>query len=162
MDKKECKFDYAIMNDGSIKLNYADSNGKVSLGYDITSLIINTNPINVEGHILYDCVVSWGDSKTGNFDEYYNILVEFDKSLLFGDSKYYEYFMSKLLAKKRVMKYLSLGFDSKSETKCGLYIGCVEYDEDGKLKRCFYGNVGSKCHNEDYMVTLRDANGRTR
>lgn len=158
---KECTHDYAVMNDGSIKLGYKENNN--NLDYDTTELIINTNPMNIEGHILYNCLVSWYDSSWKKKNEFFNIIVEFDKASLFGDEKYYNYFMSKLLSKERVMKYLKQGLSPNADIECGIYVGSVDYNDEGVLERHFYKEIGTICHNEDYMVALRDAvGGRTK
>ena len=118
---------------------------------DITNLSINTSPIVILGHDLYNCVVSWGSNGS------YNIVVEFDKELLLNDESYCYYFMSRLLNKSRVIEYLKRGLSSNPDFECGIYIGGVFYNESGLLEKRFYDDIGSKFHNEDYMVHWRKA-----
>ena len=154
--KKKFDICYDFFDDGIVQVSYIDYLNK--LDYNTTVLRINPVSNFIDGHTLYNCVVAWNLDNSNN--PFYNIVVEFDKELLLNDEAYCSYFMSKLLNKERVVKYLNNGLSNNPDFQCGIYVGGVSYNESGSLDRIFYKEIGRKFHNEDYMVLLRNSLGK--
>lgn len=148
---------YRVRKDNTVELGYQSDTGK---DYDSTRLIIEPYEKVIKNQTIYKCKISWfnsGDSvkfpkdKNGNirYDEKAssNIMVQFDLEKLVTDKKYFKFFMENLLKKDRVLKYLEYGMEEDPKVKCGDYIGYIDYNKDGKLKRYFDEDIGKECHN---------------
>ena len=158
--------DYNLNSNGTLQVDFYDKYPNFNKFYDTTRLIIGTQ-LNIEGHKVYDCAVSWYghsdcqmfDKKTGTFDspraqEYYGVLAEIDLELLQSDPNYCNMVMNKLLDKQRVETYLENGLRETPEQPCGKYIGGVRQTEKGYSK-FFSIIVGQASHNSKLMINRR-------
>lgn len=144
---------YRIRKDNTIELGYEN---KLKEEYDNTRLIINPISMIICGQKTFRCKISWFNSservhfnkKISNYDERksYDIIVQFNIEKLFTDKNYYAFFMEQLLNKDRTQKYLEYGMEENPTIKCGNYVGYIDYNEQGKLKRYFDEEIGTKCH----------------
>lgn len=157
---------FRIRKDDKVELGYEKLN--IQKEYDNTRLIIDPISMIIDGQKAFRCKVSWfksddsvhfpKDEKGINrYDEKksYNIIVQFDIEKLVTDKHYYEFFMEKLLDKERVLKYLEYGMIEEPEIKCGDYIGYIDYNEEGILKRYFDKRIGIRCHYLDEKQEAR-------
>ncbi len=148
---------YRIRKDNTVELGYQSDTGK---DYDSTRLIIEPYEKVIKNQTIYKCKISWFNSddsvkfpkdKNGRskYDEKNssNIMVQFDLEKLITDKKYYKFFMENLLKKDRVLKYLEYGMQEEPKIKCGDYVGYIDYNKEGKLKRYFDEEIGEACHN---------------
>lgn len=144
---------YRIRNDKTIELGYENTSSQKE--YDNTRLIIDPTAMIIEGQEVFKCKVSWFSSndrvsysENSIYDEKtpYNIIVEFNIEKLLTNKEYYSFFMSELLDKERVLKYLEQGMENNSEFACGDYIGYIDYNDKGNLTRYFDKDVGHACH----------------
>ncbi len=158
---------YSQISNGNLKVEFFDKNADFKKFYDTTRLIIDRKPLEIEGHQVYNCAVSWYgqndcqmlDTKTGEFDslrakEYRGVLAEIDLELLQTDQNYCNMVMKGLLDKERVEKYLESGLQETPELPCGKYIGGVMQKENGYGK-FFSTVVGKASHNSHLMVERR-------
>ncbi len=153
--------------DGRCQMEFEDHKADMKQFYDITRLIINGKPININGHVLYDCDISWYGStdaillgpdgeKFGRRNEYKNILAEIDMGRMQTDSRYCQFVMRGLLNRKRVLRYLEKGLRDSPDIPCGKYVGGVRYLEGGKLDKFFSCDVGQAAHSSPEMVSMRE------
>ncbi len=130
--------EYSQISNGNLQVEFYDKNSDFKKFYDTTRLIIGRQPLNIEGHQVYNCAVSWYgqddcqmfDEKTGKFDslnaqEYRGVLAEIDLDLLQSDPNYCNMVMKGLLDKQRVERYLENGLQETPDQPCGKYIGGV-------------------------------------
>jgi len=160
--------EYEIISDGRLKVEFYDRNPEFKNFYDTTRLIINTTPLNLENHRIYNCSVSWyGENDAVMFNrengreegrraDYRGVLAELDLSLLQNDPDYCNVLMKDLLDKKRVEKYLEEGLQENPQNPCGKYIGGVKQTENG-YRKFFSSVVGRASHNSELMVERRRA-----
>ncbi len=159
--------EYSPVSNGNLQVEFYDKDSDFKKFYDTTRLIIGRQPLNIEGHPVYSCAVSWYghsdcqmfDEKTGKFDslraqEYRGVLAEIDLELLQTDPNYCNMVMKGLLDKQRVERYLESGLQETPEQPCGKYIGGVRQTERGYGK-FFSTVVGKASHNSDLMVKRR-------
>lgn len=166
---KQLPFDieYSTASNGNLQVEFYDHDSDFKKFYDTTRLIVNKQPLNIGGHQVYNCAVSWYgsndcqilDEKTGKFDslraqEYRGVLAEIDLELLQSDPNYCNMVMKGLLDKQRVARYLESGLQETPEQPCGKYIGGVIQTEKGYAK-FFSTIVGQASHNSDLMVNKR-------
>ena len=161
-------YDVQYHNNGSIQIEFYDRNSDFKTFYDTTRLIIN-NRLNIEGHQIYNCAVSWygqndcimidktTGEELGRAGQYRGVLVELDLQLLLHDKNYHQMVMKGLLNKDRVEKYLNEGLKETPEIPCGKYIGGVRQTENG-YKKFFDMEVGRSSHNSDLMKKRRQQN----
>ena len=144
---------YRIRNDNTIELGYEN---KLKEEYDNTRLIINPISMIICGQKTSRCKISWFNSservyfnkKISEYDQKYSydIIVQFNIEKLFTDPNYYSFFMEQLLNKERIQKYLEYGMKENPKIKCGNYVGYIDYNEQGQLKRYFDEEIGTNCH----------------
>lgn len=159
--------EYSQSSSGNLQVDFYDKNADFKKFYDTTRLIVDRQPLDIEGHQVYDCVVSWYghydcrmlDEETGQFDsigarEYRDVLAEIDIELLKTDPNYCNKVMTDLLDKQRVEKYLESGMQEEPEHPCGKYIGGIRQTEKGYGK-FFSIVVGIASHNSELMVNRR-------
>lgn len=159
--------EFSSNSKGNLQVEFYDKNPDFKKFYDTTRLIIGRQPLDIEGHQVYNCAVSWYghsdcqmfDEKTGKFDslraqEYRGILAEIDLGLLQSDPNYCNMVMKGLLNKQRVERYLENGLQETPEQPCGKYIGGVKQTEKGYGK-FFSTVVGRASHNSALMVNRR-------
>lgn len=166
---RELPFDveYSTITNGNLQVEFYDKNTDFKKFYDTTRLIVGRYPLNIEGHQVYNCAVSWYgssdcqmfDEKTGKFDslraqEYRGVLAEIDLELLQSDPNYCNMVMKGLLDKQRVERYLESGLQETPEKPCGKYIGGVRQTEKGYGK-FFSSIVGRASHNSELMINRR-------
>ena len=138
---------YRIIKNGSVELQCKSKPGKK---YNITNLIIDPIELSIENQVLYKCKVSWFND-TSEKSEYNKenpvyIIIQFDLEKLVTDKKYFMYFMEELLDKKRVLKYQQYGMQENPTIECGNYIGYINYDKKGCLKKYFDKDIAKQCH----------------
>lgn len=166
---KQLPFDieYSTAPNGDLQVEFYDKASDFKKFYDTTRLIVGRQPLNMEGHRIYDCSVSWYghsdcqmfDEKTGKFDslraqEYQRVLAEIDLELLKNDPDYCNMVMKGLLDKQRVERYLESGLQEMPKQPCGKYIGGVRRTEKGYGK-FFSMIVGQASHNSELMINKR-------
>lgn len=158
---------FSQFTNGNLQVDFYDKNSDFNKFYDTTRLIIRRQPLNIEGHRVYNCAVSWYGSsdcqmfnkKTGQLDslraqEYRGVLAEIDLGLLQTNPDYCSVVMKGLLDKKRVERYLENGLQETPENPCGKFIGGVIKTEKGFCKY-FSTVVGQVSHNSELMVNRR-------
>lgn len=159
--------EYSPTSNGNLQVEFYDKDSDFKKFYDTTRLIIGRQPLNIEGHQVYNCAVSWYgqndcqmlDEKTGKFDslraqEYRGVLAEIDLELLQRDPNYCSVVMRELLDKQRVERYLESGLQETPEQPCGKYIGGLGQKEIGYGK-FFSRSVGQASHNSELMINRR-------
>ena len=152
---------------GNMQVELFNKNSNYDKFYDTTRLIIDRVPLNIEGHQVYNCAVSWYghddcqmlNEKTRQLDslraqEYRGVLIELDLELLQTDPNYCNVLMNGLLDKERVERYLEKGLEETPDLPCGKYIGGVSKTEKGYGK-FFSRDVGMSSHYSDLMVNRR-------
>lgn len=162
--------EYSPTSNGNLQVEFYDKNSDFKKFYDTTRLIVGRQPLNIEGHQVYNCAVSWYgrndcqmfDEKTRKFDslraqEYRGVLAEIDLELLQNDQNYCNMLMKGLLDKQRVERYLENGLQETPEQPCGKYIGGVIQTEKGYGK-FFSTIVGQASHNSELMINRRQEN----
>lgn len=159
--------EYSTLSNGNLQVVFYGKDLDFKKFYDTTRLIVGKQPLNIEGHQVYNCAVSWYgrsdcqmfDEKTGKFDslraqEYRGVLAEIDLELLQSDPNYCKILMEGLLDKQRVERYLESGLKETPEQPCGKYIGGIRQTEKGYGK-FFSTIVGRASHNSELMVNRR-------
>lgn len=159
--------EYSQISNGILQVEFYNRDSDFKKFYDTTRLIVSRQPLNIEGHQVYNCAVSWYgsndcqmfDEKTGKFDSlraqsYQGVLAEIDLELLQSDSNYCNMVMKGLLDKQRVERYLESGLQELPERPCGKYIGGVRQTEKGYGK-FFSVIVGRASHNSELMINRR-------
>jgi len=86
---------YIQGSNGELQVDFYDTNADFKKFYDTTRLKVARQPLNIKGHKVYNCDVSWYgqydcnmlDEVTGKFDslraqEYRRVLAEIDLELL--------------------------------------------------------------------------------
>ena len=165
LKEKETSTDsyYRIRKDGSVELQYKNKKGT---DYNITNLIINPNELLLDNKTYYKCKLSWfNDKKTSNEsnkENSANIIVQFDLEKLVTVEKYFTFFMEELLNKKRVLKYSNYGMEEHPQIECGDYIGYIDYDEKGNLKKFFDKDIAKECHHLAEKESERKQNKRSK
>lgn len=158
---------YSQMPNGNLQVEFLDEHAAFNKLYDTTRLIIKRQPLNIEGHPVYNCAVSWYGSndcqmineETGVIDslraqDYRGVLAEIDLQLLQSDPNYCNMVMTGLLDRKRVEGYLTRGLEETPEQPCGKYIGGVGKTEKG-YRKFFSVIVGQASHNSELMKGRR-------
>lgn len=158
---------YNQFSNGNLQIEFYDKDSDFKKFYDTTRLIIDRQPLNIEGHQVYNCAVSWYgqndcqmlNERTGEFDslnaqDYRGVLLEIDLELLQTDPNYCNIVMNGLLDKQRVERYLESGLQETPEQPCGKYIGGVIQTDIGYGK-FFSTVVGMASHNSDLMINRR-------
>lgn len=156
-----------ILSNGNLQLEFYDESADFKKFYDTTRLIIGKQPLNIEGHKVYNCAVSWygrndflvRNEQTGKFEskkaqEYRSILAEISIELLLSDQDYYKMVMENLLNKQKVEKYLETALQEEPEQPCGKYVGGVRKTEEGYIE-FFSKIVGRASHNSEQMKSKR-------
>lgn len=158
---------YSATYNGDLKVEFYDRQSDFKKFYDTTRLIVSKQPMNIAGHKVYKCAVSWYeqsdcqilDEKTGEFDspgarERREVLAEIDLDLLQNDPNYCNRVMKVLMDMQRVERYLKDGLQDSPKLPCGKYIGGVKGTEKdyGKF---FSSSVGEASHNSELMVNRR-------
>ena len=159
--------EYSTLSNGNLQVEFYDNDSDFKKFYDTTSLTLGNKPLNIEGHQVYNCAVSWYgrsdcqmlDEKTGKLDslraqDYRGVLAEIDLELLQSDPNYCNILMKGLLDKQRVERYLESGLQETPEQPCGKYIGGIRQTEKGYGK-FFSTIVGRVSHNSELMVNRR-------
>lgn len=159
--------EYSTLSNGNLQVEFYDNDSDFKKFYDTTRLIVGRQPLNIEGHQVYNCAVSWYgrsdcqmlDEKTGKLDslraqDYRGVLAEIDLELLQSDPNYCNILMKGLLDKQRVERYLESGLQETPEQPCGKYIGGIRQTEKGYGK-FFSTIVGRVSHNSELMVNRR-------
>lgn len=156
---------FTTTSNGCMQIDFQDLNANFKKFYDTTRLITNGQPINIQGHSVYECMVSWYGSNDcimlnekgeeyGRKTDYENILAELDLNLLQTNPTYAEAVMKSLLDEQRVKRLLEMGLEEYPERPCGEYIGGIGVEE-GKYKKVFFANVGEASHNSTKMINKR-------
>lgn len=150
---------YSMTSDGRLQIDFYDENADFKQFYDTTRLIINTKPLIMADHEIYNCIVSWYGKNDaimpgGRREEYRGVLAELDLGLI-NDHNYCSALMKLLLEKKRVERYLEDGLKETPEVPCGKYIGGVMRSEENEYEKFFSTPVGEASHNSDLMVNRR-------
>ncbi len=158
---------YSNSSNRNLQVDFYDKNADFKKLYDTTRLIVDREPFNIEGHKIYDCVVSWYGyddcqvlyKTTGKLDSiraraYREVLAEIDLEQLKNNPNYCEMVMKGLLDQQRVAKYLERGLQENPEIPCGQYIGGVRKTERGYGK-FFSVEVGKASHNSKQMINIR-------
>ena len=158
---------YNQNEDGNLQIDFQNNNPDFKKFYDTTRLIVDRRPLNIEGHQVFNCAVSWyGHDDCAMFNErtrkyeslraqeYSEILAELDLYLLQTDKDYCNMVMNGLLDKQRVEKYLERGLQETPDLPCGKYIGGVYKTERGYGKY-FSEDVGRASHNSGLMIEKR-------
>lgn len=160
--------EYTSTSSGNLQVDFCDKNAEFNKFYDTTRLIVDGQPLNVEGHQVYNCAVSWYghsdcrilDKETGKFEslralDYRGILAEIDLDLLLNDPNYCNMVMKGLLDEQRVIRYLENGLNETTNEPSGNYIGGVRKTEKGYGK-FFSQIVGQVSHYSEYMKHKRE------
>ena len=158
---------FSQLSNGNLQVEFYDEDSNFKKFYDTTRLIIDRQPLNIEGYLVYNCAVSWYgqndcqmlNEKTGKFDslraqEYRGVLAEIDLEQLQSDPSYCIMVMKELLDKQRVERYLESGLQESPAQPCGKYIGGVSQTEVG-YRKFFSMAVGQASHNSELMVNRR-------
>lgn len=159
--------EYSSTSNGNLQVEFYDKNADFKKFYDTTRLIVDRKPLDMEGHQVYNCAVSWYmkdacemfNEETGKFEnldaeKYREVLAEIDLQLLQNDSNYCNIVMKDLLDKQRVERYIENGLQETPEQPCGKYIGGVRHTEKGYGK-FFSIIVGQASHNSELMINKR-------
>lgn len=167
--EEQLPYRFTKMYNGNLQIDFHNDNYKENFKnfYDTTRLIVSRNPLDIKGHKVYNCAVSWyeeGDCQmlnyeTGKFDntreeQYRGVLAEIDIELLETDPTYISAVMKRLLNKSRVERYLEDGLKEKPERPCGKYVGGIKKDENG-YNKFFSMEVGEFSHNSKLMIERR-------
>lgn len=165
LEKQKPPFEvkYSVLPNGNLEVEFYNRNAEFKKFYDTTRLIIGKQALNMAGHAVCNCAVSWyGKSdqqrinkETGKLEspragEYKGVLAELDVKLLQTDPNYCSMVMQNLMDKQRVERYLEEGLRETPEVPCGKYIGGVGQSEKGYTK-FFEPSVGLASHNTDLM-----------
>lgn len=165
--KQPFELTVSATKDGRSQLEFVDhQSDDLKQFYDVTRLIINGNPINVNGHTVYDCDIAWYGStdaiyfgprgeELGRRNDFKNILTEIDMGRIQTDRNYCQYVMRQLLNRKRVLSYLEKGLTDSPDIPCGKYVGGVRYLENGNLEKFFSVDVGKIAHSSSEMKSMR-------
>ena len=51
--------EYSQISNGNLQVNFYDKDSDFKKFYDTTRLIVCRQPLNIEGHQVYNCAVSW-------------------------------------------------------------------------------------------------------
>ena len=156
---------YSIDNRGRVQVDFFDRKFKFSKFYDTTRLIVDRIPVNVDGHNLQNCLVSWyGQSDCMMFDEnrqpfgrqydYTKVLAEIDIDLLRTDSNYCMSVMKELLDKDRIERYQRTSLEETPQVPCGEYIGGIKI-QNGEFRKTFSLPIGQAAHNTREMKERR-------
>lgn len=163
------EIEYNTMPNGHLRIEFYDKNKIFDFkeSYDTTRLIVGS-PLDIEGHKVYKCAVSWygyndyriPDEKIGELDsiesrQYKVVLAEIDLQLLQNDQNYCEIVMRELLDKQRVERFLEEGLQEDSKRPCGKYIGGVKKTEEKGYEKVFFTEVGQVSHNSKWMQKKR-------
>ncbi|MDD7022921.1 MAG: hypothetical protein PUI29_10195 [Aeromonadales bacterium] len=152
--------------DGKMQVEFYEKNPKYGQFYDTTRLILDGEQLNILGHKLQKCKISWyGQDDTIMFDkktgkemgrsvDYREILTEIDENMLMSDSNYCEAVMKKLLNMKRVTEKLNNGLQENPDVPCGNYVGCIKKTENG-YQKFFARPIGEIVHNSQEMKEKR-------
>lgn len=158
---------FSATNDGRLKVDFYDREAEFKQFYDITRLIVDGTPLNIDGQEVYNCMVSWygendcqtPDKENGGFSsmrsrDYRGVLAQIDLNLLQSDPNYCTAVMKGLLNKSRVEKYLENGMQECPEMPCGKYIGGIRQTQTG-YNKFFDVGIGKASHNSRLMVDRR-------
>lgn len=169
VDIQTSEIRYSQTHTGNLQVEFYDKDYDAYCKnfYDTTRLVIGRAPMNIEGHPVYNCAVSWykegecrmRDPKTGEFDslsaqDYRGVWTEIDIERLQSDKDYCTMVMKELLKQKRVEDYLENGLKDEPKLPCGKYIGGVRITETG-CEKFFSTTVGKASHYSDLMVNRR-------
>lgn len=167
IEKLPFEVKYSQMPNGNLQVEFIDEGAAFKKLYDTTRLVIKRQPLNMEGHQVYNCAVSWYGSndcqmineETGVIDslraqDYRGVLAEIDLQLLQSDPNYCSMVMKGLMDKERVERYLANGLEESPEQPCGKYIGGVRQTERGYGK-FFSTAVGRASHYSGLMIGRR-------
>lgn len=160
--------EYGQSSDGRyLQVEFHDNRADFKKFYDITRLIVRRQPLDMAGHQVYNCAVSWYgsedcqmfDEKAATFDsqralDYSMVLAEIDLTLLQSNPIYCNAVIRALLDKQRVESYLERGLQDSPNIPCGMYIGGIKQTEEGYGK-FFSTVVGRASHFSDSMIDKR-------
>lgn len=159
---------YTADENGNLQIEFYNKEKGNDDYYDTTRLVASGKPLNIEGHKIHNCAVSWYENderqiinkKTGKLDyinaqQYKGVLAEIDLDLLLVDKDYCNKVMRDLLNKKRVEKYLTDGLEEEPDIPCGKYVGGIMKTEKG-YKKFFSKEVGIASHNSISMKKSRE------
>ena len=157
---------FSMTKDGRLQVDFYDREADFRQFYDVTRLIASIDTINLGGHPVHNCVVSWyGENDAIMFDskgmdlsrrtQYREVLAEINLEQLRTDYNYCEAVMKGLLNKERVEKYLSRGLQENPENPCGKYIGGVRKTPENTYQKFFSKRAGEASHNSEFMINRR-------
>ena len=142
---------FSMTKDGRLQVDFYDREADFRQFYDVTRLIASIDTINLGGHPVHNCAVSWyGENDAINFDskgmdlsrrtQYRGVLAEINLEQLRTDYNYCEAVMKGLLNKERVEKYLSRGLQENPENP---------------YQKFFSKRAGEASHNSEFMINRR-------
>lgn len=162
--------EYGHSSDGRyLQVEFHDNRADFKKFYDITRLIVRRQPLDMAGHQVYNCAVSWYgsddcqmfDEKAGTFEsqralDYSMVLAEIDLNLLQSNPIYCNAVIRTLLDKQRVESYLERGLQDSPNIPCGMYIGGIKQTQEGYGYGKFFSTVvGRASHFSDSMIDKR-------
>lgn len=167
VEEQPIKVKYSVLPNGNFQVEFYNRNAEFKKFYDTTRLIIGRQALNLAGHAVCNCAVSWYgkddhqmvNEKTGQLEspragQYKGVLAELDLRLLQTDPNYCSMVMQDLMDKQRVERYLEDGLQEQPKVPCGKYIGGIRQSEQGYTK-FFNPSVGLVSHNSDLMIGRR-------
>lgn len=154
-------------NDKKIMAEYYDDNPDFKKFYDVTRLIIDRKPIEINGALIYSAKVSWyGQNDCIYLEEdgedlerrnqMTDIRLQLNMPNLYTDPEYQNVLMTQLLDMKRVQRYMQMGMEEDAEQPCGNYIGNVDINpQNGNYVEGFRIDIGNVIHKSPEMVAKR-------
>lgn len=166
-ERKPFDVNYTYNKNGNLQVDFQDNDSRITLGqfYDVTRLIICDENVELAGHKLCRCYVSWyGSTDAQYFDpiieeqsrrnRYQEILVEINVEQMKNNPQYLVMLMRGLLKQSRVEEYLSKGLQDRPDRPCGKYIGGIQETQNGYGK-IFNQTIGNVAHNMSEMRVKR-------
>ena len=148
-------------------------------------IVILKNPEIVMGRVLYDCYVSYYKESDmqlieaidtpfgrGNYEMDDHVIAGVDLNRMMNDAEYLKYAAKQFFNKERIEKYLNtskmsaqeiaeknsnLGPNDRQYVECGRYIGELQEDENGRVRKIFMAQIGSILHNSAEMIAIRNS-----
>lgn len=169
-------FNIVPSRDGTLTCSYTEANPKPGQDYDTTIVVISKLIDQINNRILYRCKVAWhGDTiftdEHGNPEfDYTDVIASIDPNLMQSDPQYARLAMLGLFNKNIVNSYIENAMKTASELAeerqnpndfafypHGRYIGNIEINEKGELKKNFDPQIGKVFHFDPEMVEERNA-----
>lgn len=163
--RNENAIEYSCTDDGRLVIELIEQRTKPGQFYDTTKLVFDNKMVELEGHYLQNCMVSWygqedcvrldsNGNDYGRRGQFKNVLADIDTSLIWNDEEYCLAVMKKLLNQDRVEEYLNRGLQESPDVPCGKYVGGIKLRGE-EYRKVFHPGVGKASHNSPEMVDKR-------